>query len=152
VLRVGARVRIARESPADELTVASDDIVGVGVDDVAAGSAAHRVPRAVVRDGHEVVPRPGVDGVAAGPALQEVRACEPEEPIAPGEASHGVGTRCPDEEVRARRAGHDASARRRRADRQGGDGDRCDDDGAHRMNRTRAVTPGLHVADYDPVS
>ena len=55
VLRAVRAVRIAREPAPDELAVARHGVGEVGVHDVEAGSAAHDVPRAVVRARDQVV-------------------------------------------------------------------------------------------------
>ncbi len=61
VLRVGRRVRVAREPPAHELAVGRDRVDEVGVDDVCARAAADGVPASVVARGDPVGAPAGVE-------------------------------------------------------------------------------------------
>ena len=63
VLGAVVSVRVAREAAADELAVARDRIDQVGVHDVGACAAAHRVTASVVCREHQIGSRPSVHRV-----------------------------------------------------------------------------------------
>ena len=149
VLRVCRSVGIAREPPADELAVASDCVREIRVHHIHPWSAAHVVACSVVRGRDQVVAWPSVVQVAARPSQEEVGAAHTEELIAPCETADVVRAGGSDQPVVPRGAGDAARSRHSRAEEQT---DQDERDDAHHVSRTRAVTPGLHVADYDPVS
>src|SRR5204863_6173392 len=73
VLALLVAERVAREPPAHGLAARPDHVLEVGDGEVATRPAADGVARAVVVDGQPVVARPAEEGVAAGPAVEEIR-------------------------------------------------------------------------------
>ena len=86
--------------------------------------------------------------VSARAALEEVDPAAADELVAPAQPAKDVGPRRPEEPVVPGRPGHHARAGYAGSEQQTHHEDQKK---THALDGTRAMTPGLHPADYDPV-
>ncbi len=149
MLGVGSRIRVARQPAPHELAIRRDAIAEIGVDDVEPVAARHRVRRGVVLGRHTIAARSRDDRVAPSVALEEVGSRSTGDEVAASAPTNDVRRDRPDERVRPGRPVDRPRDRPRGAQ---DESDECDGGESHSSATTIAVTRGLHLGDYDPVS